>query len=440
MIDVRLLLDDFDATARRLSRKRVDPALISSARDLAVSRRSRVQAVDDARRDANAGATAIGRLMREGRTAEADEAKAAMAAARATVDALEAELRTAEAELDDVISRLPNLPADVAPDGKGEADNVVVRTEGYDPGDYEGRTWETHWDVAERLGIFDPTRAAKLSGTMFSLLRGDGARLLRGLVNFALDLHRDRYLEVAPAHVVREEVITRTGHLTKFESQAYRLRDDDLWLVPTAEVALMGMYQGEILPEADLPLRTMAYTVCWRREAGAAGKDTRGMQRLHEFHKVELVELCAPEDSEAELQALLADAEKAMHRPGPALPGGRAVLRRPDVLGVAGLRPGGVRPRGRPVAGGQLDEPGHRLPGPAGRDPAAAHGGQQGRAGPLPQRLGPGHAPGVGGHRRARAAARRHRCRPRRSGPLPGHRHAPAGAAMRFGQCRPPVP
>lgn len=312
MIDVRLLLDDFDDTARRFARKRVDLALVSSARDLAVSRRSKVKSVDDARRDANAGATAIGKLMREGRTAEADEAKAAMARARSALDALEAELKVTEAELDDVVSRLPNLPADIAPDGTGEADNVVVRTEGYDRADYDGRTWETHWDVAERLGIFDPTRAAKLSGTMFSLLRGDGARLLRGLVDFALDLHRDRYLEVAPAHVVREEVITRTGHLTKFESQAYRLRDDDLWLVPTAEVALMGMYQGEILPEADLPARTMAYTVCWRREAGAAGKDTRGMQRLHEFHKVELVELCAPEDSETELQALLADAEKAI--------------------------------------------------------------------------------------------------------------------------------
>ncbi|MDQ6838380.1 MAG: serine--tRNA ligase, partial [Actinomycetota bacterium] len=246
------------------------------------------------------------------RTTEAEDAKADMGRARSHVDALEAELRATEVELDDVVSRLPNLPADAAPDGTGEADNVVARTEGYDPADYDGATWEAHWEVAERLGIFDPTRAAKLSGTMFSLLRGDGARLLRGLVNFALDLHRDRYEEVAPAHVVREEVITRTGHLTKFESQAYRLRDDDLWLVPTAEVALMGMYQGEILAEADLPLRTMAYTVCWRREAGAAGKDTRGMQRLHEFHKVELVELCTPEDGETELQALLADAEKAL--------------------------------------------------------------------------------------------------------------------------------
>jgi seryl-tRNA synthetase len=147
---------------------------------------------------------------------------------------------------------------------------------------------------------------------MFSLLRGGGARLLRGLVDFALDLHRDRYLEIAPPHAVRSEVISRTGHLTKFESQAYRLRDDDLWLVPTGEVPLMGMHQGEILSEAELPLRYMAYTVCWRREAGAAGKDTRGLQRLHEFHKVELVELCRPADSDAALFSLLADCERAL--------------------------------------------------------------------------------------------------------------------------------
>ncbi len=312
MIDFRLLLDDFDATARRLARKGVEPTLIAAARELAMARRVQTRAVDDARRDANAGAAAIGRLMREQRGEDAARARVAMAGAKADAETLEADLRTLQAELDETMSRLPNLPADVAPEGTTEADNVVRRTEGYDPGDYQGRRWETHWDIATRLGIFDPDRAAKLSGTMFSLLRGDGARLLRALVDFALDLHGDRYEEVAPAHVVREEVITRTGHLTKFESQAYRLRDDDLWLVPTAEVALMGMYQGEILAEADLPLRTMAYTVCWRREAGAAGKDTRGMQRLHEFHKVELVELCAPEDGETELQAMLADAEKAL--------------------------------------------------------------------------------------------------------------------------------
>jgi seryl-tRNA synthetase len=166
--------------------------------------------------------------------------------------------------------------------------------------------------VAERLGILDSERAAKLSGAMFSVLRGDGARLLRSLVSLALDLHRGAYEEVIPPHLVRTEIISRTGHLTKFDTQAYRVRDDDLWLIPTGEVPLMGLHQGEILAEADLPRRYMAYTLCWRREAGAAGKETRGMQRVHEFHKVELVKLCRPEDSDMEFESLVADAEKSL--------------------------------------------------------------------------------------------------------------------------------
>ncbi len=312
MIDLRLLLDDFDATARRLARKGVDRDLVEAARDLAIQRREQVRQVDAARAAMNAGSSRVGALMREGQRQEVEALRAELAKARAELDGLEAGLRGTAAELDDVVMRLPNLPADDVPDGQGEADNVVLRTHGYDPADYEGRTWAPHWEVAEGLGIYDGERAAKLSGAMFSLLLGDGARLLRGLVSLALDLHRDHYQEVAPPHLVRTEVISRTGHLTKFDNQAYRVRDDDLWLVPTAEVPLMGLHQGEILPDAALPLRYMAYSVCWRREAGAAGKDTRGMQRLHEFHKVELVKLCRPEDSEAEFATLVADAERAL--------------------------------------------------------------------------------------------------------------------------------
>jgi seryl-tRNA synthetase len=312
VIDIRLLLDDFDATARRLARKGVEPALLYAARDLAQRRREQVRQVDSARADMKSGSAQVATMMREGRRQDADALRSRLAAARGTLDAQEEALRTTEAELDDVVMRIPNLPADDVPDGDSEADNVVVRIHGYDPGDYADRKWLPHWDVAERLGIYDSERAAKLSGPMFSVLRGDGARLLRGLVTLGLDLHRNDYEEIAPPHLVRTEVISRTGHLTKFDTQAYRVRDDDLWLVPTAEVPLMGLHQGEILSDADLPRHYMAYTVCWRREAGAAGKDTRGMQRLHEFHKVELVKLCRPEDGAAELAALLADAERAL--------------------------------------------------------------------------------------------------------------------------------
>ncbi len=312
MIDTRLLLDDFDETARKLARKGVDIAVLDESRRLAEARRAQIRLVDAARQEMNSGSSDVGALMRAGRKEEADALRLDLSARRANVEALERELRRVDADLDDAMARLPNLPADDVPDGRSEDDNVVLRTVGYDPDSYAGRDWLPHWEIAERLGILDAERAAKLSGTMFALLKGDGARLLRGLTAFALDLHRDAYEEIVPPHVVRGEVIAKTGHLTKFDTQAYRLRDDDLWLLPTGEVALMGLHQGEILAEADLPLRYMAYTTCWRREAGAAGKETRGMQRLHEFHKVELVKLCKPEDGEAEFHTLVADAARPL--------------------------------------------------------------------------------------------------------------------------------
>ena len=312
MIDTWLLLNDYEETARRLARKGVDGELVRSARDLAGRRAEQVRRVDSLRAERNAGASQVGSLMREGNKAEADQLRASLAASKDDLDKLEAELRGVEDELEETVSRIPNLPADDVPDGNGEEDNRVLRTHGYDPSDYAGREWLPHWEVGERLGIFDGEEAAKLSGAMFSVLKRGGARLLRGLVDLGLDLHRDSYVEIAPPHLVRTEVITKTGHLTKFDTQAYRVRDDDLWLIPTGEVPLMGMHQGEILAEDELPKKYVAYTVCWRREAGAAGKDTRGLQRVHEFHKVELVKLCKPEDGEAEFQSLVADAEKAL--------------------------------------------------------------------------------------------------------------------------------
>lgn len=312
MIDVRLLLDDYEQSARRLARKGVDPALVEEARTLAERRLQLRRQVDGTRAERNAGSSRIGALFREGRKEEADALRAGMAAKGAQLDELEADLRAVEAALDDVVLRIPNFPADSVPDGADESANVVLGVHDYDPARYEGRDWLPHWEVAERLGIFDSERAAKLSGAMFSVLRGDGARLLRGLALLALDVHRGSYEEILPPHLVRTEIISKTGHLTKFDTQAYRLRDDDLWLIPTAEVPLMGLHQGEILPEEELPKRYMAYTVCWRREAGAAGKDTRGLQRVHEFHKVELVKLCRPEDGEAEFDSLVADAERCL--------------------------------------------------------------------------------------------------------------------------------
>jgi len=308
VIDRKLLLDDYDATVRRYARRGVTVEAVDELRDAVVARRTRAREVDDLRAQLNRQSESIGAMMRAGKKDEATAARAAVAQLKEALAAGEAALREAEEREQYLLLRTPNLPSDHAPDGTSEADNVIRSVHHHDPDRYAGRTLRPHWEVATDLGIFDSERASKISGSMFSLLLGDGARLLRALVQFGLDLHREHYLEVAPPHMVKGEVFVGTGHLPKFADDAYQLRDEDLWLIPTGEVPLMGLHRDEIMTFEELPRRYMAYTVCFRREAGSAGKDTRGMHRLHEFHKVEMLKLCAPEQIEAEYQAMLADA------------------------------------------------------------------------------------------------------------------------------------
>jgi seryl-tRNA synthetase len=312
MIDANLLINDFDETARRLARKGVDRQTVADARRAVESRRSLVRQLDEKRAAQNRGSQAIGRLMSAGKVEEAEKHKAELASLKQEIASIEQQARDAEEQLRYHLLRLPNLPADECPDGDSEESNVVLRTHGKSESDYQGANLAPHWEIGRRLNIYDAERAAKLSGSMFSVLRGDGARLLRALVQFGLDLNRGRYEEILPPHFVRSEIMTGTGHLPKFEAEAYKLRDDDLWAIPTGEVPLMGLHRDEILPFDELPKRYMTYTVCFRREAGSAGKDTRGMQRLHEFHKVELVKLCAPEQVQDEFDGLLADAERPL--------------------------------------------------------------------------------------------------------------------------------
>lgn len=310
MIDRNLLMHGHEETARQLSRRGVDPALLEEVRGVIEQRKALVTIESTLRGDLNRQSKAIGGLMREGKKDEAEEAKAAVAEIKTAIQANDAELSVLDAKLKEHLLLIPNIPHDDAPDGKGEEDNVVVRTEDYTEGSYGDIP--PHWEIADALGLLDGERGAKLSGAMFTLLRGDGARLLRALVSFGLDLNRDRYEEIVAPHFVRREVFTGTGHLPKFAQDAYHIEDDDLWAIPTGEVPLMGMYQGEILEETALPIRLMTHTSCFRREAGAAGKDTRGMQRLHEFHKVELVKLCTQEQVEAEYQGMLQDVENML--------------------------------------------------------------------------------------------------------------------------------
>src|ERR687898_924989 len=189
--------------------------------------------------------------------------------------------------------------ADGAPDGASEEDNVVVRTEGYDPDGYAEHQRVPHWDIAEEHGLPDLERGAKLSGSMFVMYRRAGATLVRALCQLALDRNADLYEELRPPTLVRTETMVSTGHLPKFIDDAYHLERDDLWAIPTAEVPLTSLARDEILDEAQLPMRLMAHTSCFRREAGSAGKDTRGLLRVHEFDKVELMAYATPQQAAA---------------------------------------------------------------------------------------------------------------------------------------------
>ncbi|MEE9261874.1 MAG: serine--tRNA ligase [Dehalococcoidia bacterium] len=212
-------------------------------------------------------------------------------------------------ELDTLLLELPNIPLEDVPDGKGEEDNVVVRTWGEVPTfDFEPLP---HWDLGEHLGVIDFQRGVKLAGSRFFVLMGQGARLERALISFMLDLHtgKNGYREAQLPAMVRRDVMVGSGNLPKFGDNLYHDEEDDLWLIPTAEVPLTNLHRDEILPSGSLPLRYTASTPCFRREKAAAGRDTRGIKRVHQFQKVEMYKFVEPQSSDEELESLVVDAE-----------------------------------------------------------------------------------------------------------------------------------
>ena len=225
---------------------------------------------------------------------------------------LDGEVAGVSDELRAILLATPNLPSEDAPDGGGPEDNVVLRVVGFDPDQYEPHQRVPHWDIGAELGILDLERAAKLSGSMFTMLRGAGARLSRALIQFALDLNSDAYEEIRPPTLVRTDTMVSTGHLPKFVDEAYHLERDDLWAIPTAEVPLTSLARDEVIAEADLPMRLMAHTACFRREAGSAGRDTRGLLRVHEFDKVEILAYATPAQAPAMHAELLERAERSL--------------------------------------------------------------------------------------------------------------------------------
>jgi seryl-tRNA synthetase len=232
------------------------------------------------------------------------------------IEEAERELREVEKEWDDMVLVIPNIPHESVPVGHSEEDNKVVKVWGEKPVfPFEP---QAHWDIGERLDILDFKRAAKITGSRFTLYKSFGALLERSLINFMLDLHTTThgYTEVLPPFMVNRDAMTGTGQLPKFEEELFKLEGLDYFLIPTAEVPVTNIFMNEILKEEDLPIKYVAYTPCFRKEAGAHGKDTRGLTRQHQFNKVELVKFSAPETSYGELEGLLLDAEDVLKKLG----------------------------------------------------------------------------------------------------------------------------
>jgi seryl-tRNA synthetase len=314
MLDLRRIRTEPEAVKAALDRRGPGTSeAIDAILALDADHRRVIGERDEVRSQVKAISKDVGRMRGQGLL---DEAEARMAESRELGErekGLAADADRLADEIRGLQLRVPNLPSAEAPDGAGEADNVVLRTEGWDPAAYADHQRVPHWDIGEQLGILDIPRATKISGSMFVMYRGWGARLLRAMVQLALDRNADAFEEVRPPTLVLTETMVSTGHLPKFEEEAYHIERDDLWAIPTAEVPLTSLHRDEVLDGAALPLRYAAHTSCFRREAGAAGKDTRGLLRTHEFDKVELLAVAggaeqavaAQEDILARSEALL---------------------------------------------------------------------------------------------------------------------------------------
>jgi seryl-tRNA synthetase len=310
VISLQLIRDDPDGVKGAIARKGEPPETVDRLVAADARRRALEAQANDLRAERNAGNRELGELMRTGRGDAATELKARMAPLSEQIDALTAELGELEAAIDADLLLIPNLPHDSVPDGAGADDNPVIRSWG-EPA--AAGSAPPHWEIGERLKLFDLERGAKVAGSGFILYTGAGARLQRALIGLMLELaERHGYREVWSPILVNAASARGTGQLPDKEGQMYVVERDDLYLIPTAEVPVTNLYRDEILPGEDLPIYHAAYTPCFRREAGAAGKDTRGLLRVHQFDKVEMVKFVQPETSWDELETLTRNAEEVL--------------------------------------------------------------------------------------------------------------------------------
>ncbi len=312
MFDLKWIRAHPEAFDKALARRGLPP---HAAEILALdeARREHVAALQAAQNRRNAASKEIGKAKAAGDEETAQKLIAEVAALKKEIQEGEEKERRLTADLEDVLARLPNLPLDDVPDGQDESDNVVIREVGTPP-EFSFPP-KAHYDIGEAMGLMDFETAARLSGSRFVVLKGPLARLERALAAFMLDMHTGEfgYQEVVPPYLVRDPALFGTANLPKFAEDLFRTTAD-LWLIPTAEVPLTNLVRESILAESDLPLRFTAHTPCFRSEAGAAGKDTRGMIRQHQFSKVELVSITRPEESLDELERMLGCAEEVLKR------------------------------------------------------------------------------------------------------------------------------
>jgi seryl-tRNA synthetase len=325
MLDLRTLRADPEAALACLGRRGDPeiPTLVQAALQHDEDRRRLIAQVETLKAERNAASKEIG--ARKGRDEDASEQIADMQTLAKRIRELDGQLGEVEKSLREALLQIPNLPDERVPPGaEGEGETLK------EWGDRRAAGGPTHWDIGSAHGtprsdggprygsgpppVMDLERGSKVAGSGFPLLVDKGARLSRAIIQFMLDLHTEQhgYVEIAPPLLVSRASMMATGHVPKFEMDAYRTEPDDLFLVPTAEVPLTNLHRDEMLTGEDLPLSYVAYTPCFRREAGAAGKDTRGLLRVHQFDKVELVRLCRPEDSQEELETLTGHAERVL--------------------------------------------------------------------------------------------------------------------------------
>ncbi len=315
MLDQRLLRDNPEKMATQLRRRGLEVDL-TDLQAMAVRERDLEERRSDLQAEGNRIGREVGQRMRAGGRPEDPEVLALKEEGnrlKQEVARLEDEEKTLERGLREKLLGFPNLPSPLAPEGGGEADNVVVKTWGEPRRAGSGEVLKEHWQLLDELGLIDTERSVRIAQSRFITLLGQAARLERALIQFMLDLHAGRgYREVLPPILVNTASLTGSGQLPKFAEESFRCKEDDLWLTPTAEVPLTSFHRDEVLDASQLPLRYVAHTPCFRREAGSYGRDTRGLIRLHQFNKVELYWFCHPEASEEAHEQLTRDAEHVL--------------------------------------------------------------------------------------------------------------------------------